>query len=110
MQDGHIDGHEVDAGLLEAEKEVRVTASRFPPRRARTAASRSYARREQTPASDLDLAFEFVGVNEPLAELISNAASWKAEQSRQTGLMVKDVYLSTDAAAQGARVLVFSRH
>lgn len=70
----------------------------------------SYARGEQTPASDLDLAFEFVGVNEPLAELISNAASWKAEQSRQTGLMVKDVYLSTDAAAQGARVLVFSRH
>ena len=59
----------------------------------------SYARGEQTPASDLDLAFEFVGVDEPLAELISNATSWKAELSRQ--LVVKDVYLSTDAAAQG---------
>jgi predicted nucleotidyltransferase len=61
------------------------------------------------PDSDLDLAFDFVNVDEPLAELIANAARWKAELSEETGLVVKDVYLSTSPKAQGPRELVYSR-
>jgi predicted nucleotidyltransferase len=59
--------------------------------------------------SDLDLAFDFIDVDEPLAELIANAAQWKAELTDLTGIIVKDVYLSTDAAVRGARLLIFSR-
>lgn len=68
----------------------------------------SYAKGTAHSTSDLDLAFEFAGVDDPLSELIENAAAWKAEVSLLTGLVVKDFYLSTDAAAQN-RVLVFSR-
>jgi predicted nucleotidyltransferase len=59
--------------------------------------------------SDLDLAFDFTGVDEPLAELIDNAARWKAELADLTGIVVTDLYLSTDRAAQGPRQLIFSR-
>lgn len=59
--------------------------------------------------SDLDLAFEFVDVDEPLAELVHNATCWKAELAQITGLAVKDLYLSTDRVAQGPRELVFCR-
>jgi predicted nucleotidyltransferase len=69
----------------------------------------SYARSEQIRTSDLDLAFEFMDVHVPLVELITNARAWKAEVSRLTGLVVKDVYLSTSPVAQRDRVLVFSR-
>lgn len=54
--------------------------------------------------------FDFTAVvDNPLSELIENAAAWKAEVSRLTGLVVKDVYLSTDGPARGQKVLVFSR-
>jgi predicted nucleotidyltransferase len=69
----------------------------------------SYARSEQTRTFDLDLAFEFVGVGQDFVELTTNARAWKAEVSRLTGLVVKDVYLSTSPVAQRDRVLVFSR-
>jgi predicted nucleotidyltransferase len=69
----------------------------------------SYTRSEQTRTSDLDLAFEFMNVHVPFVELITNAQAWKAEVSRLTGLVVKDVYLSTSPVAQRDRVLVFSR-
>jgi predicted nucleotidyltransferase len=69
----------------------------------------SYARSERTRTPDLDLAFEFMDVNVPFVELIINARAWKAEASRLTGLVVKDVYLSTSPVAQRDRVLVFSR-
>lgn len=69
----------------------------------------SYARGEARPDSDLDLAFDFVDVDNPLSELIVNAGAWKVELGRLTGLVVKDLYLSTDAAVRGAKVLVFRR-
>ena len=69
----------------------------------------SYARGGARPDSDLDLAFAFVDVDDSLSEMIMNAAAWKAELCNLTGLVVKDVYLSTDKAAQGAKVQVFSR-
>jgi predicted nucleotidyltransferase len=49
----------------------------------------SRARGDFRPNSDVDLAFEFVGVDEDLAELISNAAKWKGELRAITGLEVK---------------------
>jgi predicted nucleotidyltransferase len=69
----------------------------------------SYAHGEAGSDSDLDLAFDFINVDEPLAELIEKAAAWKAELGRLTGIVIKDVYLSTDAVAQGPKVLIFSR-
>jgi predicted nucleotidyltransferase len=69
----------------------------------------SYARGEAGPESDLDLCFEFFDADDALVELIERAASWKAELSLLTGLVVKDLYLSTDCAAQGYRVQVFGR-
>jgi predicted nucleotidyltransferase len=69
----------------------------------------SYTRSEQTRTSDLDLAFEFMDVHVPLVELTTNARAWKAGVSRLTGLVVKEVYLSTSPVAQRDRVLVFSR-
>src|SRR5580698_10265859 len=65
---------------------------------------RSYARGEARPDSDLDLAFEFIDADDGLSELITNAAAWKGELSQLTGLVIKDLYLSTDTAAQGACV------
>jgi predicted nucleotidyltransferase len=69
----------------------------------------SYATGRAHQGSDLDLAFEFVDVDDPLAELISNAASWKTELTGLTGIPVKDVYLNSDRPAQTTRVLVYSR-
>jgi predicted nucleotidyltransferase len=69
----------------------------------------SYARGEARPDSDLDLAFDFIDMDEALAELIDNAAAWKAEVRQLTSITVKDVYLSTDKVAQGTRVLIFGR-
>jgi predicted nucleotidyltransferase len=69
----------------------------------------SYARGEARPDSDLDLAFDFIDADEALSEVIERAAAWKAELTQLTGIMIKDVYLSTDKAAQGPRVLIFSR-
>ncbi len=69
----------------------------------------SYARGEARPDSDLDVAFEFIDADDGLSELITNAAAWKVELSQLTGLVIKDLYLSTDTAAQGACVQVFSR-
>jgi hypothetical protein len=62
------------------------------------------------PDSDLDLAFDFIDADDGRSELIWNAAAWKAELTQLTGVVVKDVYLSTDdAATKGPKVLVFSR-
>jgi predicted nucleotidyltransferase len=69
----------------------------------------SYARGEAGPDSDLDLAFDFIDVDDPLSELIEKAAAWKAELNRLTGIVVKDVRLSTDVVAQGPKLLIFSR-
>lgn len=69
----------------------------------------SYARGDAHMDSDLDIAFDFSDVDEPLAELIGNAALWKAELTRLTGILVKDLYLSTDPPAKTKRLLVFSR-
>jgi predicted nucleotidyltransferase len=69
----------------------------------------SYAIGTNHPGSDLDLAFEMIDVDSPLAELITNAAAWKAELTQLTGILVKDLYLSTDPPAQTTRVLIFSR-
>jgi predicted nucleotidyltransferase len=70
----------------------------------------SYARGAAESDSDLDLAFEFtVAADDALSELICNAQAWKAELTELTGIVVKDLCLSTDAAARGQKVLVFSR-
>jgi predicted nucleotidyltransferase len=69
----------------------------------------SYAEGTARRDSDLDLAFDFMNVDEPLSELIENAADWKAELSRLTGIVVKDVYLVTDAVSRGPKVLIFRR-
>jgi predicted nucleotidyltransferase len=70
----------------------------------------SYARGEARSGSDLDIAFEFLElVDEPLAELIDNATTWKAELSTLTGVGVKDIYLATDEVARSVRVIVFCR-
>lgn len=69
----------------------------------------SYARNEARPDSDLDLAFEFLDPDDALAELITNAAAWKAELTKLTGILVKDLYLDNDVPAQGPRVEVFRR-
>jgi predicted nucleotidyltransferase len=70
----------------------------------------SYARSEARPGSDLDLAFEFTGVDEADAELICNSKAWKTELSRLTGITVKDLYHSTAAPVRdGPTVQVFSR-
>jgi predicted nucleotidyltransferase len=70
----------------------------------------SYANGAAQPGSDLDLAFEFTGVDEADAELICNAKAWKAELTRLTGITVKDLYRSTAAPVRnGAVLLVFCR-
>jgi predicted nucleotidyltransferase len=70
----------------------------------------SYARGTARPDSDLDLAFNFTaGVDDGLSELICNIQAWKAELAELTGVIVKDLYLNTDAAARGPKLLVFSR-
>jgi predicted nucleotidyltransferase len=69
----------------------------------------SRARGDFRPDSDVDLAFEFVGVDEDLAELISNAAKWKGELRTVTGLEVKDVYLRSDPEVSGPVLTVFRR-
>jgi predicted nucleotidyltransferase len=70
----------------------------------------SYARCTSQPGSDLDLAFEFTGVDEADAELICNAKAWKIELTRLAGITVKDLYHRTAAPVRnGAVVLVFSR-
>jgi predicted nucleotidyltransferase len=69
----------------------------------------SRARGDFRPNSDVDLAFEFVGVDEDLAELISNAAKWKGELRAITGLEVKDVYLRSDPEVSGPLLTVFRR-
>jgi len=52
----------------------------------------SRARGDGQPDSDIDLAFELTDVDEADAELICNAAAWKAEVRQVTGIVVKDVY------------------
>jgi predicted nucleotidyltransferase len=69
----------------------------------------SYARGDAYAESDLDLAFDFTDSTEALSELIENAAPWKAELTRLTGIKVKDLYLSTDPPAQGPKLEVFRR-
>ena len=70
----------------------------------------SRAKGTAEPDSDLDLAFDFVdGVDNELAELIENAADWKAEVTKLTGIQVNDVYLSGDPIVGPKRVLVFRR-
>jgi predicted nucleotidyltransferase len=69
----------------------------------------SYARGEARSDSDLDLAFEFIDPDDALAELITNAAAWKAELTQLTGIIVKDLYLATDEPALGPKVEVFCR-
>jgi len=66
----------------------------------------SYARGEARPDSDLDLAFEFTGVDEDEAELITNSAPWKAELTRLTGIAIKDVYLRTSDPVKRSLVVV----
>jgi predicted nucleotidyltransferase len=69
----------------------------------------SYARGEARHDSDLDLAFEFIDVDDSLSELITQASAWKDELSQLTGIVVKDLYLTTDKAAGGFKVRVFNR-
>ena len=70
----------------------------------------SYARGEATPCSDLDLASAFTNVDEPDAELISNAKAWKTELTQLTGIPVNDLYHSTAMPVRdGPKVRVFSR-
>ena len=70
----------------------------------------SYARGEARPESDLDLAFEFAGVDNDDAELIENASAWKAELTELTGIPVRHLYHSTAAPVRnGPSVLVFRR-
>lgn len=70
----------------------------------------SYASDAAQPGSDLDLAFEFTGVDEADDELICNAKAWKTELTRLTGITVKDLYHSTAAPVKnGAVLLVFRR-
>ncbi len=70
----------------------------------------SYAKGEARADSDLDLAFEFVdGLDDPLAELIENAAAWKAELTALAGITVKDLYLHSDEVVGSERVTVFSQ-
>ena len=70
----------------------------------------SYARGAAQPDSDLDLAFEFTGVDEADAELIYNARAWKIELTRLTGITVKDLYHSTAAPVRnGVTVRAFHR-
>ena len=61
-----------------------------------------YAAGTAHAGSDLDLAFDFVGVDEQLAELIVNAERWKVELNQLTGLVVKDLCLSTDSRPEAA--------
>jgi predicted nucleotidyltransferase len=68
----------------------------------------SYARGDARIDSDLDLAFEFADVDEADAELICNARVWKAELTTLTGIIVKDLYLSTaQPVTSGPTVCVF---
>jgi predicted nucleotidyltransferase len=70
----------------------------------------SYARGEARPDSDLDIAVEFTAVDDDLAELIFNCASWKAELTALTGIIVKDIYLATDAPPRtGSKICVHER-
>lgn len=70
----------------------------------------SYARGEATATSDLDIALTLdPDDGQDLAELIENSSAWEAELSLLTGILVKDIYLSTDKPACGARVLVYRR-
>jgi len=70
----------------------------------------SRARGDARPDSDLDLAFDLMPADgAELAELIENAAMWKAEVSTLTDLIVKDLYLRSDPVVSGAVVTVFRR-
>ena len=70
----------------------------------------SYARGAAQPDSDLDLAFDSIGVDEADAELICNAKTWKTELTGLTGITVKDPYHRTAAPVEnGAVFLVFHR-
>lgn len=62
----------------------------------------SFARGEATPDSDLDLAFAFTDVDNPLSELIENATAWKRELTAVTGIEVKDLRLHDDAIVLAA--------
>ena len=65
----------------------------------------SYANGSATNQSDLDLAFEFVDVDEPDAELISNASAWKSELTQLTGITVKDLYHLSSPKVQNSKVI-----
>lgn len=56
----------------------------------------SRARGNHRPDSDLDIALEFVDVDEELSALIVHRARWKRELSELTGLVVKDIELWSD--------------
>jgi predicted nucleotidyltransferase len=66
----------------------------------------SYAHGEARSDSNLDLAFEFIGIDEDDAKLMSNAALWKAELNRITGIVVKDVYLRASDPVKRSRAVV----
>ena len=70
----------------------------------------SYARGDARPDSDLDIALEFTGVDEDDAELIENAAAWKAELTQLTGISVKDIYhRAAEPVRNGPSVPIFTR-
>jgi hypothetical protein len=70
----------------------------------------SYARGEARPDSDLDIAFDFTGVDEDDVELIGNARAWKTELTLLTGIKVENLYPATAApVTNGPSVLIFRR-
>jgi predicted nucleotidyltransferase len=56
----------------------------------------SCTRANHRPESDLDLAFEFVGVDDELVELLVHRDAWQRELVAMTGLVVRDLYLWSD--------------
>lgn len=56
----------------------------------------SRARATHRPESNLDLAFEFVGVDDELVELLLHRDVWQHELTALTGFVVKDLYLWSD--------------
>lgn len=56
----------------------------------------SYTRPAHQANSDLDLAFEFVGVDDELVELLLQREVWQRELAALTGLAVRGLHLWSD--------------
>ena len=70
----------------------------------------SRARGDASFNSDLDIAFDLESRHgNDLSELIVNAPQWKAELTKLTGVLVKDLYLRRDLQPDETIVTVFRR-